>query len=230
MPKKVLVVDDEKLIVKGIRFSLEQDGMEVDCAYDGEEALNKAKSNSYDMILLDIMLPKMDGFEVCQAIREFSDMPIVMLTAKGNDMDKILGLEYGADDYITKPFNILEVKARIKAIMRRTSPARQQAAQASVIEKGDLKLDCESRRLFINGTEINLTTREFELLEIMVKNENKVYSRENLLNLVWGKEYPGDVRTVDVHVRRLREKIETNPSEPKYVHTKWGVGYYYNQK
>ena len=215
MPKKVLVVDDEKLIVKGIRFSLEQDGMEVDCAYDGEEALNKAKSNSYDMILLDIMLPKMDGFEVCQAIREFSDMPIVMLTAKGDDMDKILGLEYGADDYITKPFNILEVKARIKAIMRRTSPARQQAAQASVIEKGDLKLDCESRRLFINGTEINLTTREFELLEIMVKNENKVYSRENLLNLVWGKEYPGDVRTVDVHVRRLREKIETNPSEPK---------------
>ena len=157
-------------------------------------------------------------------------MPIVMLTAKGDDMDKILGLEYGADDYITKPFNILEVKARIKAIMRRTSPARQQAAQASVIEKGDLKLDCESRRLFINGTEINLTTREFELLEIMVKNENKVYSRENLLNLVWGKEYPGDVRTVDVHVRRLREKIETNPSEPKYVHTKWGVGYYYNQK
>ena len=230
MPKKVLVVDDEKLIVKGIRFSLEQDGMEVDCAYDGEEALNKAKSNSYDMILLDIMLPKMDGFEVCQAIREFSDMPIVMLTAKGDDMDKILGLEYGADDYITKPFNILEVKARIKAIMRRTSPARQQAAQASVIEKGDLKLDCESRRLFINGTEINLTTREFELLEIMVKNENKVYSRENLLNLVWGKEYPGDVRTVDVHVRRLREKIETNPSEPKYVHTKWGIGYYYNQK
>ena len=230
MPKKVLVVDDENLIVKGIRFSLEQDGMEVDCAYDGEEALNKAKSNSYDMILLDIMLPKMDGFEVCQAIREFSDMPIVMLTAKGDDMDKILGLEYGADDYITKPFNILEVKARIKAIMRRTSPARQQAAQASVIEKGDLKLDCESRRLFINGTEINLTTREFELLEIMVKNENKVYSRENLLNLVWGKEYPGDVRTVDVHVRRLREKIETTPSEPKYVHTKWGVGYYYNQK
>ena len=229
MPKKVLVVDDEKLIVKGIRFSLEQDGMEVDCAYDGEEALNKAKSNSYDMILLDIMLPKMDGFEVCQAIREFSDMPIVMLTAKGDDMDKILGLEYGADDYITKPFNILEVKARIKAIMRRTSPARQQAAQASVIEKGDLKLDCESRRLFINGTEINLTTREFELLEIMVKNENKVYSRENLLNLVWGKEYPGDVRTVDVHVRRLREKIETNPSEPKYVHTKWGVGYYFQK-
>ena len=230
MEKKVLVVDDEKLIVKGIRFSLLQDDMEVDCAYDGEEALNLAKSNAYDMILLDVMLPKMDGFEVCQAIREFSEVPIIMLTAKGDDMDKILGLEYGADDYITKPFNILEVKARIKAIMRRTSPAKVVKEQTSVIEKGDIKLDCDSRRLFINDEEINLTAREFELLEILVKNENKVYSRESLLNLVWGKDYPGDVRTVDVHVRRLREKIETNPSEPKYVHTKWGVGYYYNQK
>lgn len=230
MAKKVLVVDDEKLIVKGIRFSLLQDGMEVDCAYDGEEALNMAKANSYDMILLDVMLPKMDGFEVCQAIREFSDVPIVMLTAKGDDMDKILGLEYGADDYITKPFNILEVKARIKAIMRRTSPERVPQAQSSVIEKGDIKLDCDSRRLFINDNEINLTAREFELLEILIKNENKVYSRESLLKIVWGEDYPGDVRTVDVHVRRLREKIEANPSEPKYVHTKWGVGYYYNQK
>ena len=230
MAKKVLVVDDEKLIVKGIRFSLLQDGMEVDCAYDGEEALNMAKANSYDMILLDVMLPKMDGFEVCQAIREFSDVPIVMLTAKGDDMDKILGLEYGADDYITKPFNILEVKARIKAIMRRTSPERAPQVQSSVIEKGDIKLDCDSRRLFINDKEINLTAREFELLEILIKNENKVYSRESLLKIVWGEDYPGDVRTFDVHVRRLREKIEANPSEPKYVHTKWGVGYYYNQK
>lgn len=226
----MLVVDDEKLIVKGIRFSLLQDGMEVDCAYDGEEAFNMAKANSYDMILLDVMLPKMDGFEVCQAIREFSDVPIVMLTAKGDDMDKILGLEYGADDYITKPFNILEVKARIKAIMRRTSPERAPQVQSSVIEKGDIKLDCDSRRLFINDNEINLTAREFELLEILIKNENKVYSRESLLKIVWGEDYPGDVRTVDVHVRRLREKIEANPSEPKYVHTKWGVGYYYNQK
>ena len=230
MAKKVLVVDDEKLIVKGIRFSLLQDGMEVDCAYDDEEAFNMAKANSYDMILLDVMLPKMDGFEVCQAIREFSDVPIVMLTAKGDDMDKILGLEYGADDYITKPFNILEVKARIKAIMRRTSPERAPQVQSSVIEKGDIKLDCDSRRLFINDNEINLTAREFELLEILIKNENKVYSRESLLKIVWGEDYPGDVRTVDVHVRRLREKIEANPSEPKYVHTKWGVGYYYNQK
>ncbi|MCI7322115.1 MAG: response regulator transcription factor [Lachnospiraceae bacterium] len=230
MAKKVLVVDDEKLIVKGIRFSLEQDGMEVDCAYDGEEALNMAKANKYDMILLDIMLPKMDGFEVCQAIREFSDMPIVMLTAKGDDMDKILGLEYGADDYITKPFNILEVKARIKAIMRRTSGGREKEVTDSVIEKKDLRLDCDSRRLFILGNEVNLTAKEFDLLEILVRNENKVYSREKLLDMVWGKDYPGDVRTVDVHVRRLREKIEANPSEPKYVHTKWGVGYYYNQK
>ena len=230
MAKKVLVVDDEKLIVKGIRFSLEQDGMEVDCAYDGEEALEKAKASNYDMVLLDIMLPKMDGFEVCQAIREFSDMPIMMLTAKGDDMDKILGLEYGADDYITKPFNILEVKARIKAIMRRTGGTKEKEKKVSTIEKGDLKLDTESRRLFILGKEVNLTTKEFDLLELLVINENKVYSRENLLNLVWGAEYPGDVRTVDVHVRRLREKIEVNPSEPKYVHPKWGVGYYYNQK
>ena len=230
MAKKVLVVDDEKLIVKGIRFSLEQDGMDVDCAYDGEEALAMARANEYDMILLDIMLPKMDGFEVCQAIREFSDMPIVMLTAKGDDMDKILGLEYGADDYITKPFNILEVKARIKAIMRRTYGPREKKEVSSVIVKGDLRLDCDSRRLFIHDKEVNLTAKEFDLLELLVKNENKVYSREDLLGLVWGKDYPGDVRTVDVHVRRLRETIETNPSEPKYVHTKWGVGYYYSQK
>lgn len=230
MSKKVLVVDDEKLIVKGIRFSLEQDDMEVDCAYDGEEALKMAQENEYDMVLLDIMLPKMDGFEVCRAIREFSDMPIIMLTAKGDDMDKILGLDYGADDYITKPFNILEVKARIKAIMRRTNGSQKVIKQENVIEKGDLKLELDSRRLFILGREVNLTTKEFDLLELLVRNENKVYSRENLLNLVWGSEYPGDVRTVDVHVRRLREKVEQNPSEPRYVHTKWGIGYFYNQK
>lgn len=227
MSRKVLVVDDEKLIVKGIRFSLEQDGMEVDCAYDGEEAVEKAKDKKYDIILLDLMLPKMDGFEVCQRIREFSNVPIVMLTAKGDDMDKILGLEYGADDYITKPFNILEVKARIKAIMRRTGTKEPAPDKAKVIESGDLRLDLESRRLFILGREVNLTAREFELLELFVTNPNKVFSREKLLELVWGVDYPGDVRTVDVHVRRLREKIEANPSEPKYVHTKWGVGYYY---
>ena len=227
---RVLVVDDEKLIVKGIRFSLEQDDMEVDCAYDGEEAIEKARQKEYDIILLDVMLPKADGYEVCQTIREFSEVPIIMLTAKGGDMDKILGLEYGADDYITKPFNILEVKARIKAIMRRTYGPREKKEVSSVIVKGDLRLDCDSRRLFIHDKEVNLTAKEFDLLELLVKNENKVYSREDLLGLVWGKDYPGDVRTVDVHVRRLREKIEANPSEPKYVHTKWGVGYYYSQK
>ena len=227
MSRKVLVVDDEKLIVKGIRFNLEQDGMEVDCAYDGEEAVEKAKENKYDIILLDLMLPKMDGLEVCQQIREFSNVPIVMLTAKGEDMDKILGLDYGADDYITKPFNILEVKARIKAIMRRARSEHEEKEKAKTIEAGDLKLDCESRRVFIAGKEINLTAKEFDVLELLVFNPNKVYSRENLLNIVWGYEYPGDVRTVDVHIRRLREKIEANPSEPKYVHTKWGVGYYF---
>lgn len=204
MAKKVLVVDDEKLIVKGIRFSLEQDGMEVDCAYDGEEALEMIRNKEYDIILLDVMLPKLTGFEVCQHIREFSSVPVVMLTAKGEDMDKILGLEYGADDYITKPFNILEVKARIKAIIRRTSPKPKEADK--VIESGDMKLDCEGRRVYISGREINLTAKEFELLELLVVNANKVYSRENLLKLVWGSSYPGDVRTVDVHIRRLRGK------------------------
>lgn len=221
-----MVVDDEKLIVKGIRFSLEQDGMEVDCAYDGEEALQKAKDNEYDIILLDVMLPKLTGFEVCQQIREFSNVPVVMLTAKGEDMDKILGLEYGADDYITKPFNILEVKARLKAIMRRTN-RKEKVEDENILEGKDMRLDREGRRVYINGKEINLTAKEFEVLELLMLNPNKVYGRENLLKLVWGSDYPGDVRTVDVHIRRLREKIETNPSEPKYVHTKWGVGYYY---
>jgi DNA-binding response OmpR family regulator len=228
--KRALIVDDEKLIVKGIRFSLEQDGMQVDCAYDGEEALEYAKNNRYDIILLDVMLPKLTGFEVCQQIREFSNVPIIMLTAKGDDMDKILGLEYGADDYITKPFNILEVKARIKAIMRRTEARRsgeEKEGSPRVVESGEMKLDCESRRAYIADREIGLTAKEFEVLELLMLNPNKVYSRESLLSLVWGADYPGDVRTVDVHIRRLREKIEQNPSEPRYVHTKWGVGYYF---
>ena len=227
MAKKVLVVDDEKLIVKGIRFSLEQDDMEVDCAYDGEEAVQKARENQYDIVLLDLMLPKLDGLQVCQQIREFSDVPIIMLTAKGEDMDKILGLEYGADDYITKPFNILEVKSRIKAIMRRTQTKAAQEQKEKVVQAGDLVMDCDARRVSIKGKDINLTAKEFDVLELLVLNPNKVYSRENLLNLVWGYDYPGDVRTVDVHIRRLREKIEENPSDPKYVHTKWGVGYYF---
>ena len=229
---KALVVDDEKLIVKGIKFSLEQDGYEVDVAYDGSEALKMAKEKEYDIVLLDVMLPEMDGMEVCQAIREFSEMPIIMLTAKGTDMDKILGLEYGADDYITKPFNILEVKARIKAIIRRNSK-KSKASQKNerIIEVSDLKLDLDSRRVFEKDKELNLTAKEFDILELLTQNPDKVYSREKLLNIVWGNKLheAGDVRTVDVHVRRLREKIEPNPSEPKYIHTKWGVGYYFKE-
>lgn len=228
---KILVVDDEKLIVKGIRFSLEQDGMEVDCAYDGEEAISRAKETEYDAILLDVMLPKADGFEVCQTIREFSEVPIIMLTAKGNDMDKILGLEYGADDYITKPFNILEVKARIKAILRRNSKRdkKEKEPEKRVITAGSLRLDRDGRRVFVGDMEINLTAKEFDLLELLACNPNKVYSRESLLGYVWGNKAmdSGDVRTVDVHVRRLREKIEPSPSAPQFVHTKWGVGYYF---
>ena len=223
---KVLVVDDEKSIVKGIRYSLLQDNYEVDCAYDGEEALAMARTGNYDIALLDVMLPKMSGTEVCQAIREFSDLPIIMLTAKSEDMDKILGLEYGADDYITKPFNILEVKARIKAIMRRSGGSSVKE-EPSLVENGDIRMDRDSRRFYINDQEINLTSKEFDMMLLLVTNPNKVYSREALLTAVWGEDYPGDARTVDVHIRRLREKIEKNPSEPRYVQTKWGVGYFY---
>ena len=225
MATKVLVVDDEKFIVKGIKFSLEQDGMEVDAAYDGEEAFTMIQETNYDIIILDVMLPKLDGIQVCQQVREFSSVPILMLTAKGEDMDKILGLEYGADDYMTKPVNILELKARIKAILRRY---RQHAEKESnVLEFRDLKIDYDSRRVFVSGNEANLTAKEFDLLELLSKNVGKVYSREKLLDVVWGYDYPGDVRTVDVHVRRLREKIEPNPGDPLYIHTKWGVGYYF---
>ena len=227
MANKILVVDDEKLIVKGLRFSLEQDGMEVDCAYDGGEAVNLAKQKEYDVVLLDVMLPVYDGFEVCQQIREFSDMPIIMLTAKGNDMDKILGLDMGADDYITKPFNILEVKARIKAIIRRNIKKVKEKEPQNILKVKDLTMDKESRRVFVGDREVNLTAKEFDLLELLLTNPGKVYSREKLLNIVWGYEYPGDVRTVDVHVRRLREKVEANPSDPQYVYTKWGVGYFF---
>ena len=228
MAKKILVVDDEKLIVKGIRFSLEQEGMEVDCAYDGQEAIDKAKENEYDIMLLDLMLPIYNGYEVCQQIREFSDMPIVMLTAKGEDMDKILGFENGADDYITKPFNILEVKARIKAIIRRNKrKAAMVPQEPKVIESGKMKLDIEAKRLYIDGVEVNLTVKEFDILKLLAENPGKIYSRDQLLTIIWGSKYPGDARTVDVNVRRLREKIEENPAKPEYVHTKWGMGYYF---
>ena len=228
MARKVLVVDDEKLIVKGIRFSLEQDGMEVDCAYDGQEALDYINKNKYDVILLDVMLPVLNGFEVCQQIREFSNVPVIMLTAKGDDMDKILGLEYGADDYITKPFNILEVKARIKAIIRRSS-VTETKEPPKVYSYNGLRIDIESRRGYINDQEVNLTAKEFDLLELLMLHPKKVYGREELLNTVWGYDYPGDVRTVDVHIRRLREKIEESPSNPVFIHTKWGVGYYFQK-
>lgn len=227
MSKKVLVVDDEKLIVKGIKFSLEQDDMKVSCAYDGEEALNMALQDNYDMILLDVMLPKMDGFTVLQKVREVSKVPIIMLTAKSEDIDKILGLEYGADDYITKPFNILEVKARIKAIMRRIAPNNKEESLTSIIDSGDISLNLENRRFYLRGEEINLTGKEFDMIYLFVNNPGKVFSRDALLNEVWGSDYPGDARTVDVHIRRLREKIEPNPGEPRYIHTKWGMGYYY---
>ena len=227
--KQILVVDDEKSIVKGIKFSLEQDDMKVEVAYDGETALELAKANHYDMILLDIMLPGFSGLEVCQMIREFSDVPIIMLTAKGDDMDKILGLEYGADDYITKPFNILEVKARIKAIFRRNNRNVPEQENQKVIETKGLKIDVDSRRVYIDDKEVNLTAKEFELVYLLVSNPNKVYSREQLLKTIWGPSYPGDARTVDVHVRRLREKIEATPADPKYIHTKWGVGYYFHE-
>lgn len=229
MAYHILVVDDEKLIVKGIKFSLEQDGMQVDVAYDGEEALNLIKNGEYDLIVLDVMLPKMDGLEVCQQTRGFSQVPVIMVTAKGEDMDKIMGLEYGADDYITKPFNILELKARIKAILRRSvKKVLPKEEKKNGLKIRDLDLEYDSRRVFINGKEANLTAKEFDLLELLMQNPGKVYSRENLLDLIWGYDYPGDVRTVDVHVRRLREKIESNPSEPHYIFTKWGVGYYFN--
>ena len=225
MAQKVLVVDDEKLIVKGIKFSLEQDNMLVDVAYDGEKALELVKENEYDIILLDIMLPKIDGLGVCQQVREFSTVPIIMLTAKGEYMDKIMGLEYGADDYVTKPFNILELKARMKAVLRRTKALEEENIQK--IEIDDIKIDFDSRRVFVFEKEVNLTAKEFDLLELLVSNRGKVYSREKLLDVVWGYDYPGDVRTADVHVRRLREKIESSPSEPVYINTKWGVGYYF---
>lgn len=226
MNSRVLVVDDEKLIVKGIKFSLEQEGWEVDVAYDGEEALNLVRVGHYDVMILDVMLPKYSGLEVCQLVREFSTLPIVMLTAKGEDMDKIMGLEYGADDYVTKPFNILELKARIKAILRRSNHVEKEQNK-KILEVGALRLELNSRRIFLNNQEINLTAKEFDMLELFATHPGKVYNREQLLDTIWGRDYPGDVRTVDVHVRRLREKIEPNPGQPEYIQTKWGVGYYF---
>ncbi len=224
---KILVVDDEKLLVKGIKYNLEQEGYQVVTAFDGEEAVRLAHDESIDLILLDLMLPKMDGLTVCRTVRAFSDVPIIMLTAKSEDIDKILGLEYGADDYITKPFNIREVTSRIKAILRRVNPKPKE--NDNVMVSGDIELDYNFRRVTIKGKVIELTGKEFDLLELFLKHPGKVYTRENLLDIAWGFDYPGDVRTVDVHIRRLREKVEGNPAEPEYIRTKWGVGYYYKQ-
>ncbi len=229
MAGRILIVDDEPIIVKGLKYSLEQDQYETDAAYDGEEALEKFSSGQYDLVLLDVMLPKVDGIEVCQRIREKSNVPIIMLTAKGEDMDKILGLEYGADDYMTKPFNILEVKARIKTIFRRTTMARKDGGQ-SVISVRDMRINLNNRSVSIGGKEINLTAKEFDLLQLFVSNRGKVFSRESLLETIWKYDYLGDLRTVDVHIRRLREKIEKNPAQPEFIFTKWGVGYYFTEK
>ena len=224
---KILVVDDEKLLVKGIKYNLEQEGYTVVTAFDGEEAIRLAHDENIDLILLDLMLPKVDGLTACRSIRSFSDVPIIMLTAKSEDIDKILGLEYGADDYITKPFNIREVTARIKAILRRVNPV--QKGDNDKIVSGDITLDYNFRRIMIGDKVIELTGKEFDLMELFLRNPGKVYTRDNLLDIAWGFDYPGDVRTVDVHIRRLREKVEPNPAEPTYIKTKWGVGYYYKK-
>ena len=225
---KILVVDDEKLLVKGIKYNLEQEGYTVETAFDGEEAVRLAHDESIDLILLDLMLPKLDGLSVCRSVRSFSNVPIIMLTAKSEDIDKILGLEYGADDYITKPFNIREVSVRIKAILRRVNPVKK-GDRNKVLVSGNITLDYNFKRVTIGEKTIELTGKEFDLLELFLKNPGKVYTRDNLLDIAWGVDYPGDVRTVDVHIRRLREKIETNPAEPGYIMTKWGVGYYYRK-
>ena len=227
MPKKILIVDDEPIIVKGLKFSLEQDDYETDTAFDGEEALKKFEEGGFDLILLDVMLPGIDGLEVLRRIREKSNIPVIMLTAKGEDMDKILGLEYGADDYILKPFNILEVKARIKTILRRTGSSAQ---GPEIIKAKNMVVDLNKRSVTINGEEIPLKAKEFDILHLLITHPGVVYKREDLLETIWKYEYMGDIRTVDVHIRRLRKKIERNPEEPEYVYTKWGVGYYFSDK
>ena len=223
---KILVVDDEKLLVKGIKFNLENEGYRVECAYDGAAAVELAREGQFDLLILDLMMPELDGLEACVRIREFSNVPIIMLTARSEDTDKIIGFECGADDYITKPFNILELKARIRAMLRRASGGVQ-GRQASRITVGDLTLDTEQRVAIRDGEAVELTAKEYDLIELLMKNPRRVYSRENLMNVVWGYSYTGDYRTVDVHIRRLREKLERCPAEPEYIMTKWGVGYYF---
>ena len=224
---KILIVDDEKLLVKGIKFNLENDGYDVDAVYNGEDALALAQENEYDLIVQDLMLPKMDGLEVCRRIREFSKVPVVMLTAKGEDTDKLLGFEYGADDYISKPFNVLELKARIRAILRRSASRNTKSENETRVDGGAIVLELSERLAYVGERPVDLTPKEFDLLELLMRSPNCVFSRESLLNTVWGYDYPGDIRTVDVHIRRLREKLEDNPAEPEHILTKWGIGYYY---
>jgi len=221
---KILVVDDEKLLVKGIKFNLENEGYHVDTGHDGSEAVELARSGNYDLILLDIMMPVLDGLGACMRIREFSTVPIILLTARGEDTDKIIGFEYGADDYITKPFNILELKARIRALLRRSALVSN--VTGTELTVGNIVINTEKRIAIKNNVLIELTAKEFDVFELLAKNQGRVYSRETLLNIVWGYEYQGDIRTVDVHIRRLREKLEEDPAEPEHIMTKWGVGYY----
>lgn len=222
---KILVVDDEQVLVKGIKFNLEHEGYQVEVGYDGEQAVELAREGSFDLIILDLMMPKIDGLQACMRIREFSNVPIIMLTARSEDTDKLIGFEYGADDYITKPFNILEVKARIRALLRRSGAAEQKQT-AGLLTAGHIRLDTGARAAWKGEQSVELTAKEFDLMELLMRNPGRVYSRENLLNVVWGYEYIGDYRTVDVHVRRLREKLEVDPANPEYIRTKWGVGYY----
>ena len=222
---RILVVDDEKTLVKGMKFNLENEGYEVECAYDGAAALELAREGRFDLLILDVMMPEMDGIEACMKIREFSNVPIIMLTAKSEDADKLMGFESGADDYLTKPFNILELKARVRALLRRAGK-REQAEEAAV-QCGTIRVDPTSRNAYRDGELVELTAKEFDLVELLIRNPNRVYSRENLLDLIWGYEYRSDIRTVDVHIRRIREKLEQNPAEPVHIMTKWGVGYYF---
>ena len=224
MPK-ILVVDDEKVLVKGIKFNLENEGYQVEVGYDGEQAVELARNGGFDLIILDLMMPKIDGLQACMRIREFSNVPVIMLTARSEDTDKIIGFECGADDYITKPFNILELKARIRAMLRRAGTAHQKV-KTSRLQVGHIALDTDERSASKDGQAVDLTAKEFDLMELLMRNPGRVYSRENLLNIVWGYEYAGEYRTVDVHIRRLREKLELDPANPEYILTKWGVGYY----
>ena len=223
---KILVVDDEQLLVKGIKFNLENDGYEVVTTYDGEEAVKIAREQSVDLIILDLMMPRLDGLGACQKIREFSNVPIIMLTAKADDMDKLMGFEQGADDYLTKPFNILELKARVRALLRRAGP-QQTEQRPNKLTHGHITVDVDGRNAYKGDVLVDLTAKEFDLIELLMRNPNRVYSRESLLDTIWGYEYRSDIRTVDVHIRRLREKLENNPASPEYILTKWGVGYYF---